>query len=209
LVGIAQKVLVGDKAAVEAAERMTGMSGLNERSKRQIALLASDDLDAIQAEEARRSIDSCPHCRGHWTRVRGCLDLLERAGKESASVPDFSVWPAVESRLAPSSVRKPERFNGWVPALSMAAACIALLIAGQLESAPQDFLDGESVPAPRVSVNPAFLPEPGFDGQVTPLRGDEPSPFGPTFDDAGVYGPFSLSGGVPFEPRWRIGHTGE
>lgn len=146
------------------------MSGLNERSKRQIALLASDDLDELQAEEARRSIDSCPHCRTHWTRVRGCLDVLERAGKESASVSGFSLWPVVESRLTRSTVRRPERFNGWVPALSMAAACIALLIAGQLERSPQEFGDSESAPpVPRIRVNPVFLPDTDFDGRLAPL----------------------------------------
>lgn len=183
------------------------MSGLNERSRRQIALLASDDLDKAQAEEARRSINSCPHCKGHWTRVRDCLDLLERAGKESAPVPDFSLWPAVESRLIPSSVRRLERFNGWVPALSMAAACIALLIAGQMESAPQDFLDAESAPVSRINVSPVFLSEAGPDGRVTPVYRDEPSPLGLLFEDADVDDPFSPFGGHPFEPLWRIGHS--
>lgn len=113
------------------------MSGLNERSKRQIALLAGDDLEGESHEEARRSVESCPDCRRHWVRVRGCLDVLERAGKSAAAVPEESLWPAVERRLPPvSAPRRPEKFNGWVPALSMAAACIALLIAGQMEGTP-------------------------------------------------------------------------
>jgi hypothetical protein len=108
------------------------MTGLSERTKRQIALLAGDDLEAEQSEEIRRSVDACPDCRRHWLRVRGCLDVLERAGKANEPTPEISLWPALEVRLRPASVaRRADKFNGWIPALSMAAACIALLIAGQ------------------------------------------------------------------------------
>lgn len=178
------------------------MSGLNERSKRQIALLASDDLDELQVEEARRSIDSCPHCRTHWTRVRGCLDVLERAGKECPLVPGFSLWPMVESRLTRSTALRPERFNGWVPALSMAAACIALLIAGQLETSPQEFGDSESTPpVRRIRVNPVFLPDAGFDGRAAPLRPDEAASLGSTFENAGMSAPL-----LPFDqPAYGLG----
>ena len=144
------------------------MSEFNERSKRQIALLAGDDLEGVSAEEARRSIEACPKCRGHWTRVRGCLDLMERAGKECPEPADgVSLWPALEARLSRPVVLRAERFNGWVPALSMAAACVALMIAGQLETLPpQDSLDGGfpvggSAAASMVSLarNPVEIPE--------------------------------------------------
>ncbi|MGC1272789.1 MAG: hypothetical protein WBC44_03715 [Planctomycetaceae bacterium] len=117
------------------------MSELNERARRQIALLAGDDLEGEQQDEARRYVDSCPDCRGHWLRLRGCLDVLDCAGKTSGPGAETSLWPVIESRLRPTVVmRRSDQFNGWVPALSMAAACIALLIAGQMDGvAPVDF----------------------------------------------------------------------
>lgn len=130
------------------------MSEFNERSKRQIALLAGDDLEGVATEEVRESIESCPKCRGHWIRVRGCLDLMERVGKEGPDPIDVaSLWPALEPRLRRPVVLRAERFNGWIPALSMAAACIALMIAGQLETPPAEFSDG-SFPAERPATSP-------------------------------------------------------
>lgn len=156
------------------------MSRLNERSRRQIALLAGEDLEGVPAEEARRSVESCPNCRGHWARVRGCLDLMERVAKEGAEAGDgASVWPALEARLSRPVVRGSDRFNGWVPALSMAAACIALMIAGQMEAPlsedPADiaFPVGRTITSPMLSLagNPHVRPEPAapplLDG-VTP-----------------------------------------
>src|SRR5690606_36061208 len=61
--------------------------------------------------------------------------------------------PSIEKRLRPPAVMAArEDFNGWVPALSMAAACIALLIAGQMDGmAPSDhqMISAEVSTAPR------------------------------------------------------------
>jgi len=120
------------------------MSGLNERSRRQIALLAGEDLEGEAYDEAVRSVQSCPDCRSHWVRVCGCLSLLDRAGKDAAASSGRSLWPEVQRRLRSVSVaRGPEKFNGWVPALSMAAACIALLVAGQMDGVPQDVAEAD------------------------------------------------------------------
>lgn len=113
------------------------MNGLNERTKQRIALLAGDDLDDEEVAEVRRLIIACPDCRQHWVRVQGCLDVLDRGGAlESEEVlKEPGLWPAISSRLRPSAASSHRRkFNGWVPALSMAAACIAMLAAGQLDA---------------------------------------------------------------------------
>jgi hypothetical protein len=80
-----------------------------------------------------------------------------------------------------TAARGPETFNGWVPALSMASACIALLVAGQLDGvSPQDVAEAESSHAvlhdgrmPGFSVESVTFPSrPGsFAPVVTP--GDE------------------------------------
>ena len=116
------------------------MSELTARTKRQIALLVGDDLEVTEQAEARQSVESCPMCREHWVRLRDCMDAIEYAGKSVDVRPGASLWPRIESQLRSSVVvRRSERFNGWVPALSMAAACIALLVAGQHDGiAPDD-----------------------------------------------------------------------
>jgi hypothetical protein len=122
------------------------MNGLNELVKCQIALLAGDDLEDEQTAEVRRSIESCPHCRQHWVRLRGCVDVLERVGRSGEAVSGPSLWPAIESRLQRTVSVRPGKFNGWVPALSMAAACVALLVAGQMDGlAPPELATDQAV----------------------------------------------------------------
>ncbi len=121
------------------------MSGLHERARQQIALLAGDDLEGEEQAEAQQSVTICPDCRDHLLRLRGCLDILDRTGRSAETVSGPSLWPALEPRLQPIAVRRSDQFNGWVPALSMAAACIALLIAGQMDDvAPPDVSGAES-----------------------------------------------------------------
>lgn len=162
------------------------MSGLNELMRSQIALLAGDDLeDDEQIREVRRSIESCPDCRQHWVRLRGCIDVLDRAGRSAERVSAPSLWPAIGSRLQKTSCVRRDRFNGWVPALSMAAACIALLVAGQMdELSPQELpaadqaaFFGAEPPAVNV-VAPLSEAIPPMEGSVfgfSNLRYDAPS----------------------------------
>jgi hypothetical protein len=186
------------------------MSGLNERAKRQIALLAGEDLEDGQVEEARRSIELCPECRGHWVRVRGCIDVLDRVGKSAEPVPGSSLWPAIESRLRPTVVvRRPERFNGWVPALSMAAACAALLLAGQLDGiAPQETSPG--APGELMEANVGNWPRlQAWPGARRPLTSDGMA-FGGSLDGAPVE--FPIPGlpdsiGVEGYPPIRLYHA--
>lgn len=115
------------------------MNGLSELVKNQIALLAGDDLEDEQTADVRRSIETCPHCRQHWVRVRGCVDVLDRVGRSEEPMSGESLWPAIESRLQRTVSVRPGKFNGWVPALSVAAACVALLVAGQMDGiSPQE-----------------------------------------------------------------------
>lgn len=108
------------------------MGGSHSNSIRQIALLAGEDLDGGEEATARRHLDECPKCRRHWVKVRGCLDVLERVAVEEAK-PYRSLRPAVEARLRPNAMPwREKRYNGWTPALSLAAACITLMAVGQV-----------------------------------------------------------------------------
>ncbi len=104
------------------------MSLLNSHTKLQIALLAGDDLEGAEAGETRGQVESCPDCRRHWTRVRGCLDVLHRT--DSGVRPAGSLWPAIEDRLlATSQPLRPRRSRAWIPVFSIAAACLAVALA--------------------------------------------------------------------------------
>lgn len=120
------------------------MNGLNERTKRRIALLAGEDLgeDDDEAREVRRLIATCPVCRQYWMQILGCLDVLDRcdvSGEvEASSQPSDNtspgVWREIAPRLQGSKAKTRRRpFNGWIPALSMAAACVVMLVAGQMD----------------------------------------------------------------------------
>ena len=111
------------------------MSSLNERTKSRIALLASDDLEEEEVGEVRQLIATCPQCRRHWVRVRGCLDILGRSGDADQVMDEPDLWPEIGSQVRSMHQRVDrDKFNGWVPALSMAAACIAMLVAGQMDA---------------------------------------------------------------------------
>jgi len=149
------------------------MAVLSEHAKRQIALLAGGDLDGDEALEVRRIIESSAEHRQQWIRCCGCLDVLEKTGSLVATPDGPSLWPSIEARLRPSVVRRPEKFNGWIPALSLAAACIAVLVAGQMEGTasyeagvPQmqaSFLSGNRLHHPVVDFTPKQMVEGVFD----------------------------------------------
>lgn len=141
------------------------MNGPSELIKSQIALLAGDDLEhEEEAQEVRRSIEACPQCRQHWVRLRGCVDVLDRVSRSNPAGPSASLWPEIESRLQRTVSVRQGKFNGWVPALSMAAACIALLLAGQMDGLPpQEMSSADHVVLFGGAVSPFVL------GQPTPL----------------------------------------
>ncbi|MBA3316270.1 MAG: hypothetical protein M3552_06690 [Planctomycetota bacterium] len=162
------------------------MNGLSELVKNQIALLAGDDLENEQTADVRRSIESCPHCRQHWVRLRGCVDVLDRVGRSEGPVSGESLWPAVESRLQRTVSVRPGKFNGWVPALSMAAACIALLAAGQL--------DGVS-PQEMSAADQAVL----FSGNLTHVRSTPATPIWRGVKGETFRGSVFSVGGFPYD----------
>lgn len=157
------------------------MAVLSERAKKQIALLAGGDLDGEEALEVRRGIESNLEHRQQWIRCCGCLDVLEKSGSLIAAPEGPSLWPAIEARLRPAEIRRPEKFNGWVPALSVAAACIAVLVAGQMEgtTAPEatipqvqaNFLSGNRLHHPVVDFSPSRMV-----GRVIGLSSESPWP---------------------------------
>ncbi|MEX0702681.1 MAG: hypothetical protein WD069_11345 [Planctomycetales bacterium] len=103
------------------------------RARVEIALWAGNDLDAVSIGRLQRHLATCPCCRDHWRDMKSSLralhessdTLVETAGEGAR--PE-SVWPAVAVRLAAPDFRGPAgRFNGWVPAIAVAAIFLAMV----------------------------------------------------------------------------------
>ncbi|MEX0718176.1 MAG: zf-HC2 domain-containing protein [Planctomycetaceae bacterium] len=107
------------------------------RAKTEIALWVGNDLDAVSIGRLQRHLAICPSCREHWQGMTSSLRALHDSGdsllldelhepKRAPSPP--SVWPAVAVRLASPDFQGPAgRFNGWIPAIAVAAIFLAMV----------------------------------------------------------------------------------
>ncbi|WP_145365015.1 hypothetical protein [Stratiformator vulcanicus] len=100
----------------------------SDMDRRDIALLAGDDLEDTQVEPVRSKVDSCPHCKNHWNEVTRSLEVLESTAEDVTPSIEDSVWPEVSNRIRRTRNIRPSQSEAarWVPAMSFAAACIAL-----------------------------------------------------------------------------------
>jgi len=99
------------------------------RARPNIALSIGNDLDEQSERNVRRHLAVCPQCREYARSLRDSLKVLERSEKTPAERMHDSVWPDLSNRLRPAdSGRRPERFNGWMPALAVVAACVTLVL---------------------------------------------------------------------------------
>ncbi|MGH7129173.1 MAG: zf-HC2 domain-containing protein [Planctomycetaceae bacterium] len=93
-----------------------------------IALRVGDDLSETEDHALRRHLAMCPPCRTHMQDARQSYRAL-RTHVPASGRPDESLWPLIASRISVQrrSVRA-ERFNGWVPALAVAAAVLVMVV---------------------------------------------------------------------------------
>ncbi|MEM9701388.1 MAG: hypothetical protein AAF907_02940 [Planctomycetota bacterium] len=133
---------------------------LNADSRRSLALLAGDDLEATDADAAQKLADECPDCRGHLASVRGGLDALRN--HEPAEHPG-GLWSEVRDGLdAAFPATEPSSGRRWMPAFAVTAAA---LLVGLFAFAPNA---GQVLPdwsQPGETVRPAGNP-----GPVNPVR---------------------------------------
>ena len=109
-----------------------------------MALWIGNDLEETSAGEVRRHLHECPACHGHYQQLRSSMRVLQDRGAGLSDSFGWSIWPEV-SRMLPA--RREPAFNGWLPAVAVAAACLVMVV---------------------VSMRPSI--EPGFERQ--PLRQD-------------------------------------
>ena len=111
-------------------------------AKIEIALAAGNDLDEHSGSALQEHLGRCPSCRQRWNDVRTALETLQVRCDISDEMPEHvTVWPQVSRRLAKMErdLRR-ERFNGWIPAGAVAAACLAILFfVGERVTEPRDF----------------------------------------------------------------------
>lgn len=114
------------------------------QAKSELALWVGGDLNETSMLELERHVAVCPSCRA----LREGLSASHTALQAVAAAPtvgaardestrreanrprpasDSSIWPAVSARIARSEQSRSQRFNGWVPAMAVSAACVAIL----------------------------------------------------------------------------------
>ena len=169
-------------------------------AKQDIALWVGSDLDEPAVHRMERHLAQCPPCREYADSMKAALRMLH----EPADQPDFSrasLWPALCARIDSLENRAQlGRFNGWLPALTVVAASIALILLldmqpaaqpraitpmfptvpvvsqpGEFRNAPQRFPSQYIFEAPEQSASPEFL-------LLHPVGGN-------TLSDTGTLGP--------------------
>lgn len=94
------------------------------RAKLSIALAVGNDLDDAADGELQQHLAGCTSCRMHQRELENSLGALQTGPEEDVFAAQDSVWPAVLGRL-PST--REQRFNGWIPAAALAAACLMMI----------------------------------------------------------------------------------
>jgi hypothetical protein len=98
------------------------------RAKTGLALWVGEDLpDAGEVAALRRHVARCASCAGYLTQLQASQEAL-RAAQSGPPAFVTSIWPEVRSEIVRHEKQKRhERFNGWIPAVAMAAAVLMIV----------------------------------------------------------------------------------
>ncbi len=105
-----------------------------------IALWAGGDLDEAGLLSLKRHLEVCLACRCYHEEMRFLMRLVdecplrEQADEASKRAVEDSLWPTLATRLVSLPSPQSDRFNGWVPAVAVAAVCLATVL---IASPPQ------------------------------------------------------------------------
>lgn len=99
------------------------------QAKSQIALWVGNDLDEADLPELKRHVAQCVCCEGYCAQMQAGLDVLQQADEMPHLPMQGSLWPRVAASIHARGLSpRAHRFNGWVPAAAVAAACVAILL---------------------------------------------------------------------------------
>lgn len=98
------------------------------RAKTGLALWVGEDLpDAAEVAALRRHVSRCPSCARYLSQLQASQEAL-RAAQSGPPAFVTSIWPQVKSEIVRHEKQKrQERFNGWIPAVAMAAAVLMIV----------------------------------------------------------------------------------
>jgi hypothetical protein len=104
------------------------------RAQSDIALWAGNDLDESSLSCLRRHLAACPACRGYLAEMQALMQLVddcplrEEADQASQEAVEDSLWPSLSTRLVALPVPRGDRFNGWLPAVTVAVVCLVMVL---------------------------------------------------------------------------------
>lgn len=145
------------------------------RARLAIALSVGSDLEEAAEGDVRQHLAGCPACRMHRQELEETLGVLQARPEPEETAACASVWPSLASRLSP--VRE-QRFNGWIPAAALAAACL-MMVAIVREPQPDQ---------------PVFNP---YGRPFTSIRVADPLPAPARFELVMPASPHQWTGGLP------------
>ncbi len=124
------------------------------RAQSDIALWAGNDLDEAGLADLQVHLEACPECRKYLTQMQALLQLVDNcplrdeADEASQAAVEDSLWPSLSTKLVSLPASRYDRFNGWIPAVAVAAVCFAMvLVASPPQSAPPQSTPAGSVTA--------------------------------------------------------------
>ncbi|MDA0834949.1 MAG: zf-HC2 domain-containing protein [Planctomycetota bacterium] len=121
-------------------------------AEQNLALWVGGDLDEASIRDLEEHLALCSHCRAAGRRLKSAQRVLVKAShvETTRSVKsrstenstttnggqtqllrslDESIWPNVSRGLRALEARKrKQRFNGWIPAAAVIAACLAIIL---------------------------------------------------------------------------------
>ena len=142
------------------------------RARSEIALWVGNDLDEEAEAKLEQHLAECHHCRKYLREMQASLSTLREPNHDSYRSQFDSVWPRLSTQLpSREKIRRAERFNGWLPAATVVAACLMMATFSMMNppgesSAPGAFASDQSALI--------VLPFP-----IVPPRQDDPLNFFP------------------------------
>lgn len=102
------------------------------------ALHAGSDAGEPMPADVRRHLAGCAECRDTYRKLRKDLALLQRCETQTDCEKKESSWPELSSKIRSqrAKTRSRDHVNGWIAAVSMTAACLALFLIPVLEPQP-------------------------------------------------------------------------
>lgn len=126
---------------------MRGLIMNCQQANRLLPLWIGRDLaDTSEAVALRAHLAGCPGCSTRQRQLQDCLDALQSVSTNSlpaeAGGARPSLWPRLSVALK-EMPRRPDRFNGWIPASAMALAASLMIAVSALQIRREI---GDSVP---------------------------------------------------------------